>query len=195
MNLPGINVVVIAAILIGVGTLLAAAEAQTDTRHASLPPDAEQVLIWKSGYFNMGCNANIERNEIYLLFYHDVDHPHSRTYFWDSEGAGTQTGGIKVRGASTHDPSTYFQILDSGINGSDWYVYGIAFGRALCPDRPQIIDFKIGGNCDGSTITMQTSDYRTNMTQIIKPHPTSNYDVWCGYIPDAPIGTLGNKIF
>lgn len=195
MNLPGINVVVIAAILIGVGTLLAAAEAQTDTRHASLPPDAEQVLIWKSGHFNLSCTTSEDRHNIQFVFYRDIEHNYRTDYFTEVAGhPGPTREGILQnleRSAEMH-----FQLLDTGINGSNWYAYGLAYGNPLCSGGGErMFDFKVAGNCDGSTITVQTSDGFTNMTQATKSEPRNNYDVWCGFIPDAPIGTLGNKIF
>ena len=169
------------------------AEAQTDTRHASLPPNAEQVLVWKSGPFNLGCISDIAENDILFVFYRDVEHFYSTQYFWDAKDTTGTTEGAFKKSGSNH-PSARFHILDSGINGSSWYTYGVAYG-SICPDASPIFDFKVAGNCDGSTITVETSDYRINMTQIVKPHAAINYHVWCGFIPDAPVGTLNNKIF
>ena len=194
MTPTNIIVTVIFVLALSALPLVYMIEAQMDTRHASLPPNAEQVLVWKSGTLELGCPPERDQN-LNFIFYRDVEHTYSTKYFWDTaDTTGTTEGGFKKTSRSSSGPNAYFHILDSGINGSNWYAYGVAYG-SLCSDTSPIFDFKVAGNCDGSTITVETSDYRINMTQVVKPHAANNYHVWCGFIPDAPIGTLNNKIF
>ena len=198
MNLPGINIVVIAAILIGTGTLLAA-DAQTDTRQATFPPDADKVLVWHSGSFEISCTNTPDYTKRIAAFEHyssDPDHGDEIGYFIadhrdpdDLESAGT----FKFTNLYTGSPR--FHILATEVNNTTWQSYGVMYGGAICSEGgDSIIDFTLTGTCDGSNIYLETSEPLIEAIQKNGTNPSANYHAWCGYIPDD-LDRLNNKIF
>ena len=171
-------------------------EAQMDSRSASLPPDADWVLAYKTGYFDVSCITHHDPpRDLRLEFHTNLDYPIIHDYFWESKRDGGEIKSGAMYKAGERNPRTYFQIMNTGINGSNWYSYGVAYSEyPICTGGANIFDFELRGSCDGSTITMETSDRLLNMTQYTHTEHSSNYDAWCGYVPN-PLGTLNNKIF
>lgn len=196
MNLPGINIVVIAAILIGTGTLLAA-DAQTDSRQATFPPDADKVLVWHSGGLEVSCTntPDYTKREATFEHYSDSDHDDNIKYFVaDHRDPDNLAGAGNFKFAGSYSSSQKFHILATEVNNTAWQSYGVIYGSALCTGGASIIDFTLTGTCDGSKITLKTSEPLLNVVQKNGSSSSENYHAWCGYIPDD-LDRLNNKIF
>ena len=184
MNLPGINIVVIAAILIGTGTLLAV-EAQVDSRQATFPPAADKILMWHSGDFELTCGDSNRKRTASLV------HDDYEDYFvFDARDNETGRFGTIHIGSANPD----FMLFKTEINNTAWKSYGVAYGYAICTGGAEIFDFTLTGKCDGSAIDIRTSEPLISLTQKSGTDPSNNYHAWCGYIPDD-LDRLNNKIF
>ena len=164
------------------------AEAQEDTRHATFPPDADRILIWNAGHFEVTCTG--EDRKRWGTITHGSG-PYNKFLVMDFRDNSTDyIGNINV--INRH---AQFHILATELNNTDWRSYGVAHAAAsICPGGDEIFDFAIDGKCDGSAISIKTSDSTVTFTPRVSSDPAYQYYAWCGYIPDD-LDRLNNKIF
>ena len=168
-------------------------EAQEDTRHSTFPPNAHKVLVWDAGQFDVTC-ADSQRESRTATFTH-LREPLNNEYFVidlnDTET--THVGFIRVGSGGSSSPQ--FHLFGTEINSTAWVSYGVAYNtHPICTGGEEIFDFSITGTCDGSSISVSTSDPKIVMTQTTSTDPGRQYHAWCGYIPDD-LDRLNNKIF
>ena len=162
-------------------------EAQEDTRQATFPPAADKILMWHSGDFELICTDRPDR-KLTATFQHDN---YADYFVFDPRENETSKDG---RISTNAHAKPYFQIFKTEINNTAWKSYGVAYGYSMCSGGAQIFDFTLTGKCDGSNISVKTSDPLISLSQKNGTDPSHNYHAWCGYIPDDP-DTLNNKIF
>ena len=162
-------------------------EAQEDTRHSTFPPNADRILMWHSGDFELTCTDAPRNAKRTASFHHDN---YADYFVFDPREAEISQSGIISKGSS----NPHFQIFKTEINNTAWKSYGVAYGYTMCLGGDEIFDFTLTGKCDGSNISVKTSDPLISLIQKNGTDPSNNYHAWCGYIPDD-LDRLNNKIF